>query len=522
MTMLTITSCTSLRRFTERSWSNVQGNIIVGKDILELLSTSMYVDPFSIYREYVQNAADSIDEARENGLLGDREPGRVEFMLEGSGRTMRIRDNGIGVQSGDFVGRLTSFGASAKRGRGARGFRGVGRLAGLGYCQELVFRTRALGDKNVSELRWDCRKLKAALRSGEQNGDLQDLVRETVAIREVDGAGYPEHFFEVELQGLVRHRNDQLLDPVAIGGYLSQVAPLPFSPDFKFNGVIQENLREHVKLGNLEIRLTGREGPMYRPHRNWLDLGSGNSDGFKDVEFITIPGVDGGAAAVGWVLHHGYVGALPLSTLVKGLRFRVGNVQVGDDRLLEELFPEARFNSWAVGEIHVTDPRVIPNGRRDHFEQNVHYSNLLTHLTPLARDLSRRCRTSSIRRNRWREFIRLIEGAREKLAIVKQGSLSRAEQARYLREVHAAVAAAEKLLAGEQFEPQNGMSPEREIQKLKRETAKAEGSHRSAGALNHLPRAQRRSYEQVFSLLYECAPNKTVAKAIIDRMLARL
>jgi molecular chaperone HtpG len=261
---------------------------------------------------------------------------------------------------------------------------------------------------------------------------------------------------------------------------------------------------------------------MYRPHRNWLDLGSGNSDEFKEVEFITIPGVDGGTAAVGWVLHHGYVGALPLSTLVKGLRFRVGNVQVGDDRLLEELFPEARFNSWAVGEIHVTDPRVILNGRRDHFEQNVHYSNLLTHLTPLARDLSRRCRTSSIRRNRWREFIRLIEGAREKLAIVKQGSLGRAEQARFLREVHAAVAAAEKLLAGEQFEPQNGMSPEREIQKLKRETAKAEGSDRSAGALNHLPRARRRSYEQVFSLLYECAPNKTVAKAIIDRMLARL
>jgi hypothetical protein len=44
---------------------------------------------------------------------------------------------------------------------------------------------------------------------------------------------------------------------------------------------------------------------------------------------------------------------------------RCGNIQVGDDRMFEELFPEARFNGWSVGELHVIDPRIIPNGRRD-------------------------------------------------------------------------------------------------------------------------------------------------------------
>jgi len=520
--MLTIIPSGSLRLSTQSPWASIHGNIVVGKDILELLSTSMYLDPLSIYREYIQNAADSIDEARECGLLRETDQGRVEFTFENTSRTVCIRDNGMGVSRADFVRRLTSFGGSPKRGRGARGFRGVGRLAGLGYCQELVFRTRAPGDKSISELRWDCRQLKAALRSGEQNGNLQDLVLETVATRDAGGSGYPERFFEVELQGIVRHRNDQLLDPVSVGSYLSQVAPLPFAPDFKFGKVIQENLRQHVNMGDLAIRLADSEGQIYRPHRDSLDLGGGDIDEFKDVEFIKIPGVNGGMAALGWILHHGYTGALPAAALVKGLRLRVGNVQVGDDRLLEELFAETRFNSWAVGEIHVIDPLVLPNGRRDHFEQNVHYSNLLTHLTPIARELSRRCRSSSIRRNRWREFSRLIDGAREKLSIIKQGTLSRTEQGRYLRDVHASVVVAEKLLVSEKFESQNGTSPDCELQKLKREVAKVEEVDRSSVALDNLPKGQRRTYERVFALLYECAPNRTVAKAIVDRMLARI
>ena len=43
--------------------------IVVGKDIIELLGSAMYRDPLSIYREYIQNAVDSIDEAIESGCL---------------------------------------------------------------------------------------------------------------------------------------------------------------------------------------------------------------------------------------------------------------------------------------------------------------------------------------------------------------------------------------------------------------------------------------------------------------------
>jgi len=127
---------------------------IVGKHLLELLSSSMYIDPMTIFREYIQNASDSIDEARKVRLLSTADPGQVDLFVDPNSRTVRIRDNGVGISHDQFQIRLTGFGTSLKRGTEARGFRGVGRLAGLGYCQELLFRSRASGEADVNEMRW--------------------------------------------------------------------------------------------------------------------------------------------------------------------------------------------------------------------------------------------------------------------------------------------------------------------------------------------------------------------------------
>src|SRR5216683_1108027 len=100
----------------ESPWQNLASEIVIGKDILELLSSSMYVDPMTIYREYIQNSADAIDQARSVSP----DVGRIEIFVDPAFRTIRIRDNGIGVPSGDFIRRLMSFGASKKRGTSAR------------------------------------------------------------------------------------------------------------------------------------------------------------------------------------------------------------------------------------------------------------------------------------------------------------------------------------------------------------------------------------------------------------------
>lgn len=521
------TAGATVRPFTkqpiDREWAPGPERVVVGKDVLELLSTSMYVDPMTIYREYIQNAADAIDDARATKLLGPKAAGKVAISLDATARSIKIRDNGTGLPWATFVQRTCNLGASGKRGTTARGFRGVGRLAGLGYCQELIFRTRGIGEERVSEVRWDCRRLKAALRSPELEGELSELVREVVSMRRVSSDGYPDRFFEVELNGVIRHRNDGLLNPEGVGEYLSQVAPLPFAPEFRFGDDISSALGYHVDLGKLEICVNNSEQPLYRPHRNRIEIGEGEYDKFVDLEVREIPDVDGGIAAIAWVLHHGYSGAIPNKAFVKGLRLRSGNMQVGGQSLLEDLFPEPRFNAWSVGEIHVIDRRVIPNGRRDHFEQSVHLDNVLNHLAPITRDIARRCRQSSISRKWIREFDLHKSAAIDHAELVGRGGVSKAVRKTYEQAAAKSIAAMQKItnlrhLAEETREllsTQTTATIARVTRLLAREPE-------AADPLAHFRPQVRSVYQHIIGLIYDCASNRAAGKALVTKILTKL
>jgi molecular chaperone HtpG len=494
-------------------------DIIVGKDVLELVSSAMYVDPLTVYREYVQNAADSIDDARRTGILKKNEKGRVDISFDAAARCVRIRDNGTGLPGADFPRRLTALGASPKRGGVSRGFRGVGRLAGLGYAQQLVFRSRVAGEKSVSELSWDCRALRAALRDGGRDNGVAELISRLVEARRIAGEGCPERFFEVELKGIVRLRSDKLMSPPAVAEYLSQVAPVPFAPDFPFADEIRGALGVSADLCNLEIRLSGSDEPLYRPHR------SGFADDDKRIRFerceiVRIPDVDGGVAAVGWLVHHDYDGAVPVATGFKGLRLRSGNVQIGGSALLEELFSEPRFNSWTVGEIHVLDRRIVPNARRDDFEQNAHYSNLLNQLTPLARAVSRLCRTSSKRRQLMRDFDAQRQIVEDRVSILRQGSLRAAGRKTQLAGAEQALGRMTKLAGADELSEARAKLAS-DVEKL-RGRVNAVAKEADGSPLSALPPKKRAMYGHLFELIYDCSTNRTAAKALVDRILEML
>jgi len=503
-------------------WHPLAANPIIGKDVLELLSTSMYINPLAIYREYIQNAADAIDDARRSHALADAAVGRVDISLDPSSRTVKIRDNGIGLNRGSFIERLIAFGASKKRGSRARGFRGVGRLAGLGYCQELVFRSKTLEDEHVSELRWDCRQLKKLLRTQEFSDDLGTLVREIVATRTLKSAGFPKHFFEVELAGIIRHGNDVLIDERSIEGYLSQVAPVPFAPEFRWRDQIDSILSPRIGLGNLEIHIDGRPEPVYRPHRNDFEVRRGVADSFRELEAVSIQNSDGNTAAVGWVLHHGYGGTIPSGSRISGLRLRTGNMQIGEPNLLDDLFPEARFNSWVVGEIHIIDTRVLPNGRRDHFEQNIHFRNIVSQLSPIARELVRRCRVSSLKRNRMRQFEQDLAAVTDRVAILRQGAATKIRRNKLIEEIQERVPKLEKISSSALLDPDVQQSYRVRLKRLDSQlvkTCKSNGSHRN---LMRLRVKQRKIVQRVFDLIYANSGNEASAKLLIDKILRRL
>jgi len=373
------------------------GPLLIGKDVLELLSSAMYIDPLTIYREYVQNSADAIDQADSCGHYSKVLTPNIEVSLDPVQRVAKIRDNGIGVQEKAFERTLTAIGASRKRGTPARGFRGVGRLAGLGYCQTLVMRSKAKGDSCVSELHWDCRRLKELLRDP-SDASLAEIISEIVTLDADSGHKPDTHFFEVELRDVIRLRNDVLLNETTVMDYLGQVGPVPFSPKFSFASRIQQFLGEFQADKNYAVSINGE--PVLRPHADSCEVRLRVETKFTDLETFQIQAVSDGFDAIGWILHSEYLGAIPERSGIKGLRLRIGNMQIGDSRIFDSIFPEPRFNSWAVGECHVISNRLIPNGRRDDLEQNTHYANLVNNLIPKAKTIAKACRENSAKRAR--------------------------------------------------------------------------------------------------------------------------
>ena len=378
----------------------IDSDIVVGKDILELLANAMYVDPLTIYREYIQNAADSIDEARQAGLSMD-DP-TIGITLDHASRTVRFRDNGESIRNSEFVKRITAIGASHKRGTDLRGFRGVGRLSGLGYCQELVFRGKAEGDSKVVEVVWNSRALKEKIRDLNYAGSLIDIIREIVTYTEKPATDKAERFFEVEMRKVGRLKSDLLMNEQSIRSYLSQVAPVPFHPEFNFGVQIQSFLTDRGVRPPIRIELNDNAGQIFHRARNTIEFNPKTTDNLRDIEFVEITENDSELAAFGWICDHAYMGAIPRKLGLGGIRLRAGNIQVGDESLLAPLFPESRFASWAIGDIHVSTKTIIPNGRRDDFEHTVHYTWLQSELTIRAGELAHRIRTRSQQRQRLR------------------------------------------------------------------------------------------------------------------------
>lgn len=71
----------------------------IGKNVIETLTLGMYEDPRFIYREYIQNSADQIDIAVEEGILNSRIEGEIELSIDRENRIISIYDNATGVKT---------------------------------------------------------------------------------------------------------------------------------------------------------------------------------------------------------------------------------------------------------------------------------------------------------------------------------------------------------------------------------------------------------------------------------------
>lgn len=373
-------------------------DIKIGKFTLETLTTGMYDSPKDIYREYIQNAADSIDNAIAEGIL-KKSNGRIDILIDKKARTIEIDDNGTGINTSNVAGFLLNIGDSVKLNSVNRGFRGIGRLAGLAYCSELTFTTSSYGEDAKSIVVFDAEKLRASLYSQNSTDSLEEIFTSIISIkkeREVKGA----HYFKVFLSGV--NDIDNILDDKEVNNYLSQVAPVPFSPSFKWKDIIKSKISYRgFCISEYNIFLKG-ESISCQVFKNYKDIFISDrvrkaEDSIKDIEEIVISNNDSPLAIL-WVAKTDYSGTVQ-DTLIKGIRLRKGNIQLGGSSVLNSIFRDSRFNGWLIGELHLISPEFIPNARRDNIEKTKAYYDLQAKLIEWADKVSSEIRKVSISRN---------------------------------------------------------------------------------------------------------------------------
>lgn len=202
------------------------GEPVAGKFLLEILTKGMYSNPMHVYREYIQNSTDSIDKAVADGLISESEAA-IHIQIDNAKCLVLIRDNGIGISVEKAKEILLSIGDSEKNGVDERGFRGIGRLAGLAYAKEVQFITSAYGENVKTVMTCDCIKMQRLLQKS--NKETTDVM-ETFKAISTFATDQPEdkniHYFEVRMLGVPM--DSGLLEENDVWSYLAETAPVDF------------------------------------------------------------------------------------------------------------------------------------------------------------------------------------------------------------------------------------------------------------------------------------------------------
>ncbi len=384
---------------------NMSHELVIGKYTLESLTNGMYASPLDLYREYIQNAVDSIDIAIADKLERS-DYFEIAINLDHEKNSLTIFDNARGLSKHNAVSTLIDIGNSSKVRTQNRGFRGIGRLAGLGYCDELVFTTTYSGEDTKTIINFNAKLLKELLMvTNADNISVFDVMEQIISVEETYEKP-KRHYFEVKMIGVTC--NDGLLDEGLVRDYLMQHSPIPFEKQFKW----QNPIREKVRLAGYIIPqycicLNGQE--LFKPYSDSFisDRVKRMTDNINDI-YVKSFYRDGILSAVLWYANTAFYGTISDNS-IKGIRIRQGNILIGDRTTCNSYFKEERFNGWVIGELHVLDPELIANSRRDDFEKNEAYYKLIDSFKDWALSISKDIRHISYERSLSREKKAVLE-----------------------------------------------------------------------------------------------------------------
>lgn len=344
-----------------------------GGFVLETLTIGMYEETKNAIREYIQNGFDSIQRAiNKLRQLGAGE-GLIRIIYDEDGEGVRIHDNGAGLAADNAVGTLTSIGASAKDFTTDAGFRGIGRLAGIAFCDTLTFSTKAADEGIRTDVIFNAKKMRDMMSPGQgSNYTVDEILNACVEGQQCDVPSTEPSFFEVSMRTLVEPPQE-LLSAEHMALFVAQVAPVGYRDDFPQAREVLAYARTAsvpIEIVKIVIEEPGKDPvPVLKPYSKTFAVADADTKvPISDLKFYESPTKQWWA----WVGKKDVPGSY-LDEEVRGIRVRTKNIQIDGTAVVRDIFQRqnkstGRYQDWFIGEIFVDPKALVPNARRDGFE----------------------------------------------------------------------------------------------------------------------------------------------------------
>lgn len=363
--------------------NNIFYQSAIKKDIIDLLMFSLYPDARTIYREYIQNALDSINSAVKQGILSQAKDGVVNITINSKEKSISIRDNGTGIDIEKAPARILDISASPKDGISAAGKFGIGRLVGGGYCHKLIFTTTSKGENVATQVIFNVDEIWKMVKQTSIEylaTEVIDSCTEIIHIPEEKEA----HYFEVQLHEVKTESSAVLLDKDSVVDYLNSVAPVDYKSEFK-NTLIYKSTKAqpefkgfHDELEKVQVFVESK-----RLEKQYGLNVNGSGDKIYNLEYFKIEDERYGMLGWGWFALTKYTIQIGRDDNLSGIRLRKHNIQIGDFDILsgKPLWKEERGNSYFYGEFFVTNSNIVPTAARDGLAPTVEKQALYAALT---------------------------------------------------------------------------------------------------------------------------------------------
>ena len=372
--------------------ANVSFEPFFGGFVLETLTIGMYGEARNAIREYIQNGFDSIQRAIHDLKILPEGDGLIEIEMAPDHKTLIIRDNGAGLPTKSAATILTRVGASSKSHEKNAGFRGIGRLAGIVFSDTVTFTTKALGEREETTVKFNAKAMRASMAPGKGSAkSALELMKESVVAFRSPNRKTKKHFFEVKLEGIA-DAPDECKCPQAMYNFVSQVAPVPYPENFPFRNKLMEAAEEYgIPIEEVKITIkngNSRPTPITKRYIDKYKFESGFI-ALNDCEIYSSRTKKWWA----WVGKKAESGSYT-DTRVSGLRVRVRNIQIDGTGIIRDIFRDhakshVRFQDYFLGEVFVKPNAVVPNARRDGFEEDANWKRLRRELAQVVKQLGK-------------------------------------------------------------------------------------------------------------------------------------